>query len=157
MFPGNTLALSRIARKKNGNGVQRRTGEAANPPIWMVSTRIAKHFRSRDHALPEFFRESCQGLFVYPERAKSFPCKGNGYPSLLSFDRIPGLLNGSDLIENSCKPRPSLSSLAKRKEFIPTRERGHTGYDDVLEIIELERRRRGCGFARLAGHLPVSG
>ena len=42
------------------------------------------------------------------------------------------------MVENSCKPRPSLSSLAKRKELIPTRERGHTGYDDVLEIIELK-------------------
>ena len=105
----------------------------ASPPthsIGMVPACIAKHFRARDHALPEFFRERCQCLFVHPERAKSLPRKGNRYPSLLSFDRIPGLLNGSDLVENSCKPRPSLSSLAKGKELITTRERRHTGYDE---------------------------
>jgi hypothetical protein len=79
-------------------------------------------------------------LFVHPKRAKSFPSKGNGYPSLLSFDRIPGLLNGRYLVENSCKPCPSLSSLPKRKELIPTRKRGDTGYDDVLDITELKHR-----------------
>jgi hypothetical protein len=59
---------------------------------------------------------------------------------LLAFDGIPGLLNGGYLVENSCKPRPSLNTLAKRKEFIPTRERGHTGYENVLQIIELKHR-----------------
>ena len=138
MFSGSALALSSIAREKNGDGVQRRTSEPANPPIGMVPACVAKHFRARDHALPEFFRKRCQCFFVHAERAKPLPRKGNRNPSLLSFDRIPSLLNGSDLVENSCKPRSSLSSLAKRKELIPTRERRHTGYDDVLEIIEFK-------------------
>jgi hypothetical protein len=104
----------------------------------MVPACVAEYFRARDHALPEFFRERCQCFFVYPQRAKPLPRKGNRDPSLLSFNRIPGLLNGSDLVENSRKPGPSLSRLAKRKELIPTRERRHTGYDDVLEIVELK-------------------
>jgi hypothetical protein len=79
-------------------------------------------------------------LFVDPERAESLPGKGNGDPSLLSSDRIPGLLNGSHLVEDSFKPRPSLSAVAKGKELVPTGERGHAGYENVLEIIELKHR-----------------
>jgi hypothetical protein len=33
VFPGNTLALSRIAREKNGNGMEVRLGKAPNPLI----------------------------------------------------------------------------------------------------------------------------
>jgi hypothetical protein len=138
VLSGSALALIGIAREKNGYRVQRRTGQPANPPIWMVPACVAKDFRPRDHALPEFFRERRQRLFVHPERAKSLPSKGNGHPSLLSFDRTSGLLNGSYVVKNSSKPRPSLISLSKRKELVATRERGHTGYDDVLEIIELK-------------------
>jgi hypothetical protein len=140
VFSRGALALGRIAREQNDDSVQRRTGEAANPPVGMVPAGITKHFRARDHALPEFLRERRQRLFVYAKRAKSLPSKGNGDPPLFSFDGIPGLLNGGDLVENCCKPRPSLGRLAKRKELIPTRERGDTGYDDVLDIIELKHR-----------------
>ena len=94
------LALGRIAREQNGDGVQCRTGEAANPPVGMILAGIAKHFRAREHPLPEFFGESCQCLFVNPERTKSLPSKGDRHPSLLSFDGIPSLLNGSHLVEH---------------------------------------------------------
>jgi hypothetical protein len=33
-----------------------------------------------------------------------------------------------------------LSGLAKRKELIPTRQRGQPGYDEVLDIIKLKHR-----------------
>src|SRR5436190_4351428 len=104
----------------------------------MVPACVAEYFRARDHALPEFLRERFQCFFVHPERAKPLPRKGNRDPSLLSFDRMPSLLNGSDLVENSRKLRSSLSRLAKRKKLISPRERRHTGYDDVLEIVELK-------------------
>ena len=60
MFLGNTLALSGIARKKNGDGMKRWTGEAANPPVGMIPPGIAKHFRARDHALLEFLGKRCE-------------------------------------------------------------------------------------------------
>jgi hypothetical protein len=31
-----------------------------------------------------------------------------------------------------------LGGLPKRKELIPTRQRGQTGYDEVLDIFELK-------------------
>ena len=97
MFAGNALAFSRIAREKNCDGVQRRTGKTANPLIGTIPARVAKHFRACRHALPEFFRESCERLLVHAERAKSLPSEGNGYPSLLSFDEFPGLLSRNNL------------------------------------------------------------
>src|SRR4051794_40936694 len=104
MFSGGAQALSRIAREKNDDGVQRRTGETANPLIGMVPACVAKHFRARNHALPEFFRECRECLFVHPECTKSLPGKGNRDPSLLTFNGVPGLLNRNDLFQNSCEP-----------------------------------------------------
>src|SRR4051812_3824255 len=104
----------------------------------MVLTCVAKHFGPRHHTLPELFRKSCQRLFVHAERPKSLPSKSNGYPSLLAFNRLPRLLNGRDLTENSCKPRTARSSVAECEELISARERRHAGYDDMLEIIEIK-------------------
>src|SRR5688572_27657881 len=98
----------------------------------MIPASVAEHFGASHHALPEFFREGRELLFAHAERAKPLPGKGNRHPSLLALDGIPGLPDGDHLVENSCQPRPSLCRLAKRKELIPTRERWHTGYDDVL-------------------------
>ena len=66
------------------------------------------------------------------------PSEGNGHPSSLSCNRIPGLLNGCDLVENTSQPFSSLRGLAKRKEFITPRERGHAGYENVLKILDLK-------------------
>ena len=60
MFSGNALPLGRIAREKNGDRVERRSGEAANPLIGTIPARITKYLCSCGHALPEFFRESCE-------------------------------------------------------------------------------------------------
>src|SRR4051812_29981560 len=125
MFSRRALALISIARKKNSDRVQGRTGEAANPSIGLVPAGVAQHFCACHHPLPELFRERRQCFLVDPERAKSLPRKGHGNPSLLAFDRVSRLRNGSDLVENTRKPGAPLVSLMKRKEFITPREGGH--------------------------------
>src|SRR6478609_3645031 len=138
MFSRRALALISIARKKNSDRVQGRIGEAANPSIGLIPAGVAKDFCARHHALPEFFRECRQRFLVYSERAKSLPREGHLNPSLLAFDRVSGLRNGSDLVENSRKPGASLVGLMKGKEFITPREGGHAGYENVLKILDLK-------------------
>src|SRR5262249_41925423 len=77
MLPGYPLALCRITRKKNGDGVQRRVGEATNPLFGTIPARIAEHLRPRWHTLPEFLWERCERLIVHSKHSKSMPREGN--------------------------------------------------------------------------------
>jgi hypothetical protein len=60
VFPGNALALSSISREENGDGMECRTSEAANPLLGTISTRIAEDFRTSDYTLPKFLWERCE-------------------------------------------------------------------------------------------------
>src|SRR5262245_2021649 len=135
---GYTLAFSRSACEEDGDGVQRRTGETANPPIRTIPPRIAEHFRAGRHALPEFIGERREWLFIHSKRAKSLPREGNGHPPLLALDGFSGLLSRRNLVQNTCQPGPSLGRLTKRKELVSTRDRGYARQQKVLNVLTLE-------------------
>ena len=138
----NLVTLLRIAREKNYDGVQRRTGETANTLVGTVAAFIAEHFRTRRHALLEFFGKCSERLLIQSKGAQSLPRERNGDPSLLAFDRFSDLLSRSNLVQNPRQPGSSLGGLTKREKLVSTRNRGDTRQEKILDVVALKYRSR---------------
>ena len=82
-----TLALRAIAGKEYDDGVEVRAGQASNPMVGVIRTRVAKDLRPGDHALLELFGERVQRRRIHPQRPQTVPREGDGHPTLVLLDR----------------------------------------------------------------------
>src|SRR5437762_3604512 len=149
-------ALRDVAGEQDDDGVEVRTRQTSDPVVGMIRAGVAENLRAGHHAVLELFWKRRQGDLIHTQRAEPVPGEGHGHPAMFPFDRSPDLGSRLYFLHDIGQPGPSARSVAERQEFVSSRERGYTSYQDVLDVLEFKHGRSCGGSLHLIEHVRES-